>query len=201
MKAMTEAMDTEIGRLLASMDPATLANTYVIFVGDNGTNGEAITPPWDPAKGKGTVFEGGINVPLIITGPTVLPGAESPALLHVVDLFATIAELAGADASSADDSTSFALHLSVPTAHTPQIVYGERFRPNGFGPYTIYQQVARKGNYKYMRFYNPTGALVNEDLYNLQADPFETEDLLLGPLDPVEMMVFLDLSAYMDALD
>ena len=38
--AMMEAMDTQIGRLLATLDADTRENTYVIFIGDNGT--------WDP---------------------------------------------------------------------------------------------------------------------------------------------------------
>jgi len=201
VKAMTEAMDTEIGRLFASMDPATLANTYVIFVGDNGTNGPAISPPWDPTKGKSTVFEGGINVPLIVTGPTVLPGQESPALVHAVDLFATIADLARADTSTAVDSASFSRHLTDPTISTPEILYGERFRPNGFGPYEIYQQVARNGRFKYMRYYNMAGALAGEDLYDLETDAFETDDLMMNPLDPLAFAAFQQLSSYMDSLD
>jgi arylsulfatase A-like enzyme len=193
-------MDTEIGRLLASMDPAVRANTYVIFVGDNGTNGPSIVPPWDPTKSKSTMFEGGINVPLIITGPTVVPNHESAALVHVADLFATIAELASADASTGLDSTSFAMHLSEPAIPSPAIVYGERFRPNGFGPWSVNEQVARNARFKYWRFYL-SGVLTQEHLYDLVLDPFETSDLLDGPLEPIAQHSLNELRAYIDALD
>ncbi len=201
VSAMTQAMDTELGRLLASMDPAVLANTYVIFVGDNGTNGQAISTPWDPAKGKSTLFEGGINVPLVVTGPGVAAGVESPALVHVVDLFATVADLAGADASTAVDSTSFALHLAQPALPTANVTYTERFRPNGFGPYQIYQQVARNQRFKYWRLYQGS-VFIGERLYDLANDPFETNDLLLSPpLLPGAEASYQTLQAYMDALD
>lgn len=201
MKAMTEAMDTEIGRLLASLDPVVAANTYVIFVGDNGTNGPSVSPPWDPAKSKSTMYEGGINVPLIITGPTVAANQESASLVHVTDLFATIAELAGADASTALDSSSLATHLATPTIPELRLLYGERFRPNGFGPWTVYEQVARTPRFKYWRFYQGA-TLAAEHLYDLLADPFETVDLLsAGPLGAEAQFAYDKLSAYIDGLD
>lgn len=93
--AMTEALDTELGRLLRAHGDA------VVFVlGDNGTTGLV-------GGEKGLVSEWGINVPLIVRGPGVRRGAVTPALVSVVDLFATIAELRGVEAST-EDSISFA---------------------------------------------------------------------------------------------
>ena len=59
--AMVEAMDTEIGRLLASLGPE-LARTNVIFIGDNGTGGD----------GKGQPTERGCRVPYIVNGPGIV---------------------------------------------------------------------------------------------------------------------------------
>ena len=47
---MLEALDTELGRLLAGIDPAVLAETIVFVVGDNGTAAQATTPPFDPIR-------------------------------------------------------------------------------------------------------------------------------------------------------
>ncbi len=95
-KAMAEALDSELGRLLSSIDPQVLARTTVIFIADNGTPGLVVAPPIDNCKAKGTVFEGGINVPLIVSGALVeSPGTECAALVHGVDVFATVAEIAG----------------------------------------------------------------------------------------------------------
>ena len=49
VKAAIEAMDTEIGRLLTSMRPATLARTTVVFAGDNGTTSQGTSAPFDPS--------------------------------------------------------------------------------------------------------------------------------------------------------
>ena len=58
---MMEAMDTQIGRLLASMDDDVRDNTYVIFLGDNGTSGGQVRAPFQNGRAKGTVYEGGVN--------------------------------------------------------------------------------------------------------------------------------------------
>ncbi|QDU66103.1 sulfatase-like hydrolase/transferase [Engelhardtia mirabilis] len=96
--AMVEAMDTELGRLLAQMDPAALAATTIIVVGDNGTTGDVVLPPYDPERSKGSLYQNGIRVPLIVSGAQVAaPGRQVSALVDVSDLFATVLELLGAD--------------------------------------------------------------------------------------------------------
>jgi arylsulfatase A-like enzyme len=94
-KAAIQAMDREIGRLLAGLGNA-LASTDVFFLGDNGTPVQVVEPPYVAGKVKGTTFEGGIHVPLIVAGPSVYRGGrESTALVSAVDLFATFAEICG----------------------------------------------------------------------------------------------------------
>ena len=102
-KAMVEALDTEIGRLLANLGPSA-ANTMIIFMADNGTPRNVVKE--DPFAtleedhSKGFAYEGGVNVPLYISGPLVeFPGSSSSALVHAVDIFATVADLAGIDLS------------------------------------------------------------------------------------------------------
>ena len=91
--AMIEAMDTEIGRLLNSMDEATRENTIIFFVGDNGTpNG--VSDFYPPGHAKGSIYEGGLRVPLIAVGKNVnRTGEEEPSLVQATDLYATILEL------------------------------------------------------------------------------------------------------------
>ena len=94
-EAMCEAMDTEVGRLLATVD---LAETTVIFIGDNGTPSNVIQAPFTSAHSKGTLYDGGTHVPLIIAGKGVIaPDRTSSVPVHCVDLYATILELAGID--------------------------------------------------------------------------------------------------------
>lgn len=102
-RAMIEAMDTEIGRLLGQeLSAVSRARTTVIFLGDNGSLKAAAGPGGDPNHGKGTTYEGGVNVPLIFAGARVASsrdGAplESQALVNTTDLFATVLELGGVD--------------------------------------------------------------------------------------------------------
>lgn len=95
--AMVEAMDAEIGRLLTHLrDTDAFDNTVVIFIGDNGTSGRvADRPPFDRGRAKGSLYEGGLNVPFIIAGPSIRGGRSEDALVSVVDVFATVLELAG----------------------------------------------------------------------------------------------------------
>ncbi len=99
--AMLESADTELGRVLEGMEPDVLARTVVVVMGDNGTPGPAAIDPARTDRAKETLYDGGVNVPLIVTGPVVAePGRRSDALVHVVDLFPTLAELAGVDVST-----------------------------------------------------------------------------------------------------
>jgi hypothetical protein len=80
---MLQAMDTEIGRLLVETGLASrtsdgqlrytpaASNTRVAVVGDNGSHGRAVRQPFDASRAKGTVFQTGVWVPLIVAGPLV----------------------------------------------------------------------------------------------------------------------------------
>ena len=95
-RAMVEALDTEIGRLLDGIPKKTRDKTTILFFADNGTPDEAVVQPWRVDRAKNTPFEGGVHVPFIAVGPQVTkPGSESDALVHVADIFSTVADVAG----------------------------------------------------------------------------------------------------------
>lgn len=175
-KAMLEAMDTEIGRLLGSMTPEQRANTYVIFIGDNGSTRQVVQPPLNPAHGKGTVYQGGLNVPLLVAGPGIAGGREINALVNSVDMYATVLELATVDIKRAVpgnvivDSLSFAPLLRKVDAKSPRtFAYSDSF---GQGIKTA--RAIRNMTHK---------LVVNEgreEFYDLVADAFENKDLLRG---------------------
>ncbi len=141
--AMIEALDTEIGRLLASLDPATLRETVVILVGDNGTPNDVLAASTTPGHGKGTHFESGVRVPLIVAGPPVArPGAVCDALVSIVDVFATVADVANVDLGDPDvippgtelDSVSLLPYLAEPGRPSLRsVLFAEHFYPNGSG--------------------------------------------------------------------
>jgi hypothetical protein len=138
---MVEAMDTLVGRVLAEVEPEILDDTLVLFVADNGTPMNLIVPPFVPAHGKTTVFEGGVNVPLIVKGPMVaMPGAECEALVQTLDLYATIAETAGVDHEAHAPGVTFDTRSLVPYLVNPLqpslrgTLYTDLFYPNGEPP-------------------------------------------------------------------
>ena len=99
--SLVAAMDTELNRLHSGMDAQTLANTYIIFIGDNGTPVAVTSSPFDEQHAKNTLFQGGVHVPLVISGPGINGPQRSAALAHSVDLYPTILEMAGIDAATA----------------------------------------------------------------------------------------------------
>lgn len=164
-RAAVEALDREIGRLLASLPDDVRARTVVVFVGDNGTPKEAIAPPLDRRRGKNTLYEGGVRVPLVVAGPIATPGASSDALVHVVDLLPTMAELAGAPVPAEVDGTSLVPWLREPSRASPRdFLYTERFAPNGSGPYELDVRAVRDAGFKLVR-----GKDGSEQLFDLHA--------------------------------
>lgn len=169
-QAMLQTLDTEVGRLLARLPP----DTEIVALGDNGTPGPAVVPPFDPERAKFTLYEGGIHVPLILRGSTVerlgAEGTEVEALVNTADLFATVLELAGAEVPGEPVSDSVSLLPRLEGSPGRPWVYSETRFEGALG------WAVRGERYKLMR----RPGWDRRELYELQADPFEREDLLTG---------------------
>jgi arylsulfatase A-like enzyme len=165
---MLEAMDSEMGRLLSSMTQEEKDNTVIIFIGDNGTPNQVVQV-YNSNRAKGSVYQGGVNVPMVVSGLDVnrINDTED-ALVHTVDLFATISEITGAGSSSINDSQSFAPLLTDANAAKRDYVYTEIGKDTGGFDYTI-----RNGTHKYILFDDGS-----EALYNLVNNPLENPNLL-----------------------
>ena len=99
--AMTENLDTSVGMVLDRIrDLGVDDETYVIYTSDNG--GRWLSSPWggNPRNvplfgGKDMLWEGGIRVPMIVKGPGIAPGTVSDVPVIAMDVFTTIADMAG----------------------------------------------------------------------------------------------------------
>ena len=199
-QATVEAMDSELARLFASIPQDVFENTNVIFLGDNGTSSGAVQPPFNPRRAKGTLYEGGINVPLIISGPQVAsPGSESGILVHTTDLFATALEMMGVDVEASVpprtviDSRSV-LPVLQERAFDPRLfVYAELFGNRSC--YHHGQTIRNTQGFKLIRFTTHPA-----EFYNLTLDPFEIANLLLGELDRVQQANFNELISKIEGL-
>ncbi len=200
-EAMIEAMDTEIGRLIAGVD---LNRTTVFILGDNGTPGSATAAPFlgdrvlgIPPKSKGSIYQGGVNVPFIVSGAGVRgsrpgrPNRTSKKMVHVVDIYATIADLFGLDAQllqalspNTIDSISFKHVLGKKRGLDRPYIFSEVFAPNfpsSTAPCDLsINRTIRNRRYKLLRYSDPfncSGPAL-EELYDLGVDPFEQQELM-----------------------
>ncbi len=191
--SMIEAMDSQIGRILNSMAPEVRDNTYVIFIGDNGTIGRWISPPYHSDRAKSTIYEGGINVPLIVSGPGAVAGGVSETLVNSSDLFFTILEMSGLDPADVvpgdvvTDSVSFLPTLTDPDGPSPrEWIYADVFL-GGFEGVASANYAIRDERYKLLRHEGI------EEFYDLSADPYENHDLLKGSMADAERSAYLAL--------
>lgn len=183
--AMTESVDHEMGRILDHIPAEDRANTIVIFIGDNGTPSPVLQAPYSTGQGKGTLYQGGVHVPMIISGKGVTRKNQREAsLISCTDLFATILELAGVEKPHSEDSYSFHSLLSTNTYGPRSHVYAEieNATPNNSG-FAI-----RNETYKWIRFDNG-----KEEFYDLINDPFEQNNLLIGNLTADQNNAFVAL--------
>ena len=84
--------DNSVGRILDAIKKLGIEdNTYFVYTTDHGTPGRNGLLN----SGKGSVYEGGLRVPLIVRGPGIRAGAFANALTVGADLYPTISDLAG----------------------------------------------------------------------------------------------------------
>ncbi len=178
--AMVEELDQTVGRVLDKLEELDLSdNTVVMFTSDNGGLrkiytgvGEEVSSNAPLRDEKGTLYEGGIRVPMIVRWPGVVPaGSVCRAPATTADLLPTFCEMARAKLPDQPiDGTSLvpllvdrATALDRPAIyfHYPHYHHG---RPAG---------AIRSGDLKLIEFFED-GKL---ELYNLAQDIGETNDL------------------------
>lgn len=181
---MVETVDDAMGKLLAAFDRAgTLGNTVVVFTSDNGGLSQTARGGYPnlhnlPLRsGKGSAYEGGTRVPLVVAGPGVSAGKTvSKGWAVSTDLYATVAELAGLK-GSARDGTSLADWLKSasdgprPGSNVWHYPHHRGYGGPGLEPFSS----IRKGPHKAIFFY----ASRKWELYDVEKDLGETIDLSL----------------------
>jgi arylsulfatase A-like enzyme len=179
--AMLASLDENIGRVLRKLDDLKLADqTVVILTSDNGgvdfpTAKSGHRPPTRNTpfrSGKGTLYEGGLRVPLIIRWPgRTKPGTECAAQVTSQDFFPTLADALGQTNAPRHDGVSLLPLLKNPKAplkrealfwHYPH--YYPRMTP---------ASAIRAGDWKLIHYYEDD----RMELFNLKTDPAETKNL------------------------
>lgn len=186
--SMIEGMDKSLGDILDFLESQTIVkNTLIIFMTDNGglsrtppRGGEAHTHNLPLRAGKGSVYEGGIRVPMIVRWDGVTPrGGKTDQYVIIEDFFPSILDAAGVRdyrtvqeidgrtfipllrGESADDSRSLIWH------------YPNKWIPEPDAPGINYKSAIRRGSWKLV-YHMQDG---RKELFNLEDDIGETKDL------------------------
>lgn len=176
--AMIEKLDESVGRLCHALDSLRLTdNSIVIFFSDNGGH-EGVTDNYPLRGGKGTPYEGGTRVPLIISWHGVVtPGSRSNVPVTGVDLYPTLVKCAtGHTPKGVDGEDIFSL-LAHPARtralfwHFP--AYLEAYLNNGIPFRATPYSTIRQGDYKLIHYYEDNSV----ELFNLKEDPGEKQNL------------------------
>lgn len=184
--AMLEALDTEMGRLFESIDEE---NTIVIFIGDNGSPARVAQQPYTRRRTKGTVYQGGIHVPMVISGTGITRlGQREEALINSTDLFATIAELSGTGLESIHDSKSFDNLLNGEQKEEREFIYSEV--QENVTAWTI-----RNEKYKLIEYENGI-----QEFFDLDADPYEQNNLIISGLNSEDLQAKTELEDLADGV-
>lgn len=176
--AMIASLDNSVGRILSKLDQENLSeNTIVIFLSDNGgrignyKNWETVANNSPLRSGKGSLYEGGIRVPLIVRSPGTAAGLTNEFSLSTIDLLPTLLDLTGIQQVKVDGS-SFAPLLSGKTGRLNRdfLYWHYPHYYSTTGPVSAVQH----GPWKLLYFFEDK----REELYHLERDPGEHHNLI-----------------------
>jgi arylsulfatase A-like enzyme len=147
--------------------------------------------------GKGSCYEGGVRVPLIVYWPNVTPaGSECSTPVITMDLFPTVLEIAGVEGSSLDGLSMVPLlRRSGELAERPlfwHYPHYQHYQQEGTTPYGA----IRRGDHRLVEFYDDHRV----ELYNLRDDVGERHDLAESLPDLAESLQ-KELHVWLHAVD
>ncbi|HYE19867.1 MAG TPA: sulfatase [Tepidisphaeraceae bacterium] len=176
--ALIESVDDALGKIMAKLAELKLEEqTIIVFTSDNGGLIGATGANLGARAGKGSAYEGGVRVPLIVKFPGLTkPGATCAEPTITPDLYPTLLALArtpgDAAHNAAVDGASLVPLLADPAAKLARdAIYWHypHYHPGGATPYSA----VRARDWRLIEFYETGKA----ELYNLATDPEEKNDL------------------------
>ena len=197
---LVEGMDKSLGDLMDYLEQNNLSNnTIIIFMSDNGglsvepnvRSGKPNTHNWPLNSGKGSAYEGGIRVPMIVSWPRVTKaGSSCDDYLIIEDFYPTLLEMANVDMPKTPQVIDGKSFVSLLTRKGKNPSEGRSLYwnfPNNWGPVgpgigatcTI-----RKDDWKLIYYYE-TG---RKELFNIREDIGEKWDLSAEEPERVEKL-------------
>ena len=186
--ALVEGMDKSLGDIMSYLEKNGLdKDTYILFTSDNGglslkgsRSGEPHTQNLPLKQGKGSLYEGGIRVPMIAAGPQIKSGSVSKQYIVSEDYFTTILQMANANPKNLRqvvDGKSFLPVLQGKQKSVDQQKTIVWHYPNNWTNINLkgisWASAIRQGDWKLIYFHKQQTL----ELYNLSKDIEERHDL------------------------
>ena len=177
--ALVSSVDDAMGTIRAALKRLKIdEQTIIIFTSDNG--GLIGTTDNSPLRaGKGSAYEGGVRVPLIMFWPGVTKaGTLEPTPAISIDIYPTVLEMTGIKPlQSLIDGNSLASLLKSGAKPDRDTIFWHypHYHPGGATPYSA----IRSGDYRLVHFYEDG----HDEMYNVATDVSETKDLAVTEPD------------------
>ena len=157
-------LDVQVGRVLDAVDASPYAaNTIIVYAADSG-----VARGSHGLIGKQNLYEHSMRVPLIVAGPGIAADKRSEAMCYLFDVLPTLGKLCGVTTPPGFNGREFAAVLKDPS---------QSARPFLMFCYRSIQKALSDGRWKLIRYPH----VDRTQLFDLQADPYETKDLSTLP--------------------
>lgn len=176
-RACVTFVDAQVGKVLRELENLDLAgDTIVVLWGDNGYHlGE--NSLWT----KMTNYEAGTHVPLMFRLPDGSNrGQRTNALVELVDIYPTLAELCRLPLPFHLEGTSLLPLLHAPQKAWKQAVFTQF--PRGKNKEIVHGHSMRNERYRYTEWKHPNG-MIERELYDLAVDPGNTVNIAALPIN------------------
>lgn len=165
--ACSEAIDVEIGRVLAQLEAmGELDHTYIFYTSDHG-----MAIGRHGLQGKQNLYEHTWRVPFIAKGPGIKPGSRATGNAYLLDVLATLCDFAGIAAPASNEGLSLRPVLEGKTHTVRDTLYGVYSGGTKPGMRSV-----KQGDWKLVKFDVLGGSVRETQLFNVRENPHEFLD-------------------------
>lgn len=162
--ACSENIDIQIGRVLEKLEAmGELDNTYIFYTADHG-----MAIGRHGLQGKQNLYEHTWRVPFVVKGPGIQPGTRVPGNIYLMDVLATLCDLAKIDAPETNEGISFKPVLLGEKQTVRDVLYGVYCGGQKPGMRSV-----RQGDWKLIKYDVPNVGVQETQLFNLVENPHE----------------------------
>lgn len=162
--ACSDNIDIQIGRVLKRLEETgELDNTYIIYTADHG-----IAIGHHGLMGKQNLYQHCWRVPFIVKGPGIPAGRRVDGNIYLLDVLATLCDIAGIEAPQTNEGTSFKPVLTGDKTAMREVLYGAY--AGGAKPG---MRCVKQGDWKLIQYESADGKSKHTQLFNLAENPDE----------------------------